>query len=113
MDIVWRAGSATASEIRARLTDPPVAAAVRTLLRILEEKGHLRHSKDGQRHIYAPVTPRKVAQKSAIKHLLGTFFEGSRSAAVAALLDDSERPLTDAEREELAGMIRRLRATGK
>src|SRR5436190_7029140 len=92
MDVVYRRGHATAAEIREQLPDPPVAAAVRTLLRILEEKGHLRHEKDGPRHIYYPTTPRSIAQRSAVRHLLGTFFDGSRAAAVAALVDDSERP---------------------
>jgi predicted transcriptional regulator len=113
MDVVYGRGRATALEIRDRLPDPPCAAAVRTMLRILEEKGHLRHEKDGPRHIYIPTTPRSVAQRSALRHLIGTFFNGSRAAAVAALLDDSDRPLSSDERAELAGVIRRLRAEGK
>ena len=113
MDIVYRNGKATAAEIHNGLPDPPVAAAVRTLLRILEEKGHLRHEKDGPRHIYYPTTPRSVAQRSAVRHLIGTFVGGSRAAAVAALLDESDRPLSESERAELAGVIRRLRAEGK
>src|SRR6266567_3008449 len=83
MDVVYRRGRATAAEIHDQLPDPPHAAAVRTLLRILEKKGHLRHEKDGLRHIYLPTTPRSVAQRSALRHLLGTFFGGSRAAAVA------------------------------
>ena len=113
MDVVYRLGQATAAEIRAQLPDPPVAAAVRTLLRILEEKGHLRHEKDGPRHVYHPTTPRSVAQRSAVRHLLGTFFSGSRSAAVAALLDESDRPLSAEEREQITTAIRRLRAEEK
>jgi predicted transcriptional regulator len=113
MDVVYRRGHATAAEIREQLPDPPVPAAVRTLLRILEEKGHLRHEKDGPRHIYYPTTPRSVAQRSAVRHLIGTFFNGSRAAAIAALVDESERPLSNEERAELAGVIRRLRAEGK
>ena len=113
MDAVYRRGRATAAEIHRDLPDPPVAAAVRTLLRILEEKGHLRHEKDGPRHVYYPTTPRSVAQRSAVRHLIGTFFGGSRSAAVAALLDETDRPLSESERAELAGVIRRLRAEGK
>jgi len=113
MDVVYRLGRATATEIHDRLPDPPHAAAVRTLLRILERKGELRHEKDGPRHVYFPTTPRTVAQQSAVRHLLGTFFGGSRAAAVAALLDESERPLSPAEREQIAGVIRRLRAEGK
>src|SRR5438094_548064 len=95
MDLVYRHGHATAAEIHEKLPEPPVAAAVRTMLRILEEKGHLRHEKDGPRHVYFPTTPRSVAQRTAMRHLIGTFFNGSRSAAVAALLDESERPLSN------------------
>src|SRR5438552_3464654 len=113
MDIVYRLGRATAGEIHALLPEAPHAAAVRTMLRILEGKGHLRHEKDGPRHIYFPTMPRDVAQKSAVKHLLGTFFNGSRAAAVAALLDDRERPLSRSERAELDGVLRRLRSEGR
>ncbi len=113
MDVVYRLGHATAAEIRDALPEPPVPAAVRTLLRILEEKGHLRHEKDGPRHVYHPTTPRSVAQRSAVRHLIGTFFSGSRSAAVAALLDESDRPLTAEEREQINNAIRRLRAEEK
>lgn len=113
MDAVYRLGSATAMQIREQLPDPPHAAAVRTMLRILEAKGQLRHSKDGPRHVYAPTTPRTVAQRSAVKHLISTFFSGSRAAAVAALLDDGERPLSADERDELAAVVRRLRAEGR
>lgn len=113
MDIVYRRGQATAAEIHEQLPDAPCAAAVRTLLRILEDKGHLRHEKDGPRHVYYPTTPRSVAQRSAVRHLIGTFFGGSRTAAVAALLEESDRPLSDDERAELVGVIRRLRSEGK
>jgi len=113
MDVVYAAGGATAATIHSRLPDPPVPAAVRTMLRILEDKGHLRHEKDGPRHVYYPTTPRSVAQKSAVRHLIGTFFGGSRTAAVVALLDDTDRPLSGAERAELTSAIKRLRAEGK
>ena len=113
MDVVYRLGGATSRQIRDELHDPPHPAAVRTLLRILESKGQLRHTKDGPRHIYLPVTPRNVAQRSAVKHLLSTFFGGSRAAAVAALLDDADQPLTAAERDALAGTVKRLRAEGR
>jgi predicted transcriptional regulator len=113
MDVVYRLGRATSRQIREELQDPPHPAAVRTLLRVLEAKGQLRHSKDGPRHVYAPTTPRSVAQRSAVRHLLSTFFGGSRAAAVAALLDDGDQPLTDAERAALAGVVKRLRAEGR
>lgn len=113
MDVVYRLGGATAAQIREELPEPPHAAAVRTLLRILEGKGQLRHVKDGPRHVYLPVTPRSVAQRSAVRHLLSTFFNGSRSAAVAALLDDGELPLTPGERDEVQAVVKRLRAEGR
>ena len=113
MDVVYRLGRATAAEIHALLPDPPHAAAVRTMLRILEDKGELRHEKEGPRHVYFPTTPRTVAQTSALRHLLGTFFNGSRAAAVAALLDESERPLSSGERAELDVVLRRLREQGR
>lgn len=113
MDVVHRRGKATAAEIHAQLPDPPHAAAVRTLLRILEDKGHLRHEKDGPRHVYFPTVPRTVAQRSAVRHLIGTFFGGSRTAAVAALLEESDRPLSSDERAQLEAVLDRLRGEGR
>ncbi len=113
MDIVYRHGGATARQVRDALPDPPHPAAVRTLLRILEGKGHLQHVVEGSAHRYLPTTPRSVAQRTALRHLLSTFFGGSRAAAVAALLDDDEQPLTPGERSELTAMVKRLRAEGR
>ena len=113
MDVVYRLGHATALQIREQLPDPPHAAAVRTLLRILETKGQLRHTKDGPRHVYLPTTPRSVAQRSALRHMLSTFFNGSRAAAVAALLDDGDHPLSPDERDEVQSVVRKLRAEGR
>lgn len=113
MDVVYRHGRATAAEIHEQIPEAPVPAAVRTMLRILEEKGQLRHEKEGLKHVYYPVTPRSVAQRSAVRHVVGTFFNGSRAAAIAALLDESDRPLSDDERAELSSVIKRLRADGK
>jgi predicted transcriptional regulator len=113
MDVVYREGRATATEIHAAIPDPPTSAAVRTLLRILEAKGHLRHDKDGVRHVYYPTTPPRLARSSALRHLIGTFFGGSRAAAMAALLDETEQPLSPGERRELEAVIRRLRREGR
>lgn len=113
MDVVHRLGRATASRIRDELRDPPHPAAVRTLIRILESKGHLKHVKDGPRHVYSATAARSTAQRSAVRHLLSTFFAGSRAAAVAALLDEGEQPLTEAERDELTTVVKRLRAEGR
>lgn len=105
MDVVYRLGRASVSEVLERLPDPPSYSAVRALMRILEEKGSLRHEQDGPRYIYLPTTPRADARESAMKHLLRTFFNGSTSAAVAALLDLGEDKLSDAELERLAQRI--------
>ena len=113
MDVVYALGRATAAQVQERLPAPPCTAAVRTMLRILEDKGQLRHEKDGVRHVYLPVTPRAVAQRSALKHMLRTFFDGSPAAVVAALVDESERSLSNAERRELDAVIRRLRSAGR
>ena len=113
MDVIYARGQATAAEVAEAIPDPPSYSAVRALLRILEEKGHLRHDRVGTRHVYAPVLPRESAQRSALRHLLGTFFGGSTTAAVAALLDLSERELSDEERRELAAMIRESRERGE
>ena len=113
MDVLYHGGPASAGEVCARIADPPSETAMRTLLRILETKGHLRHTRVGTRHVYAPTVPRESAQRSALRHLLGTFFGGSAAAAVAALLDLSERDLTPAERRELKGLIDGARERGE
>jgi predicted transcriptional regulator len=110
MDVIYRLGRASAADVHARLPDAPAPTAVRTLLRILEDKGHLRHEREGVRHIYLPTVPQEAARESALRHLMRTFFAGSASAAVAALLDVSDGELTDAQREELVRKIRRSRA---
>jgi BlaI family transcriptional regulator, penicillinase repressor len=112
MDAIFALGEATVNQVVESIPSPPTAMAVRRMMHILEEKGHLRHEKDGPRHVYYPVTPRNVAQKSAVRHMVGTFFNGSRAAAIAALLDDSDRPLSDDERAELSSVIKRLRSDG-
>ena len=113
MDVLYHGGPASAGEVCARIADPPSETAMRTLLRILEQKGHVRHERVGTRHVYTPTVPRAAAQRSALRHLLGTFFGGSAKDAVAALLDVSERKLTDAERRELVEMIRDARGRGE
>ena len=113
MDAVFRLERATAAEILDQLPNPPCAAAVRTLLRILEDKGQLRHVKEGPRHVYFPTMSRDAARQSALHHLLGTFFDGSRAAVVSALLEDSDRPLSPDERAELDAVLDRLREEGR
>ncbi len=105
MDIIYRLGEATAAEVMENLPDPPSYSAVRALMRILEEKTHLRHRQEGPRYVYTPTIPLDAAKQSALKHVLSTFFEGSVSQAVAALLDLGRDDLTDAELERLARLI--------
>src|SRR3954469_8870767 len=97
MDVVYRLGQATAVEVLAGLPDPPSKTAVRTLLRILEEKGHLTHRQEGLAYVYLPSRPREQAGRSALRRVLQTFFEGSLEKAVAAHLGDSAADLSPDE----------------
>src|SRR5688500_8869634 len=92
MDVVYRLGRASASDVRAHLADPPACSAVRGMLRLLEENGHLDHAQDGIRHVYFPAVAREDVRESAMKHVLRTFFAGSTAAAMAALLDAADDP---------------------
>ncbi|HWC75564.1 MAG TPA: BlaI/MecI/CopY family transcriptional regulator [Gemmatimonadales bacterium] len=114
MDVIYRApgGRATAAEVLEQLADPPSYSAVRALLRVLEEKGHLRHEEDGPRYVFLPTVPRERARQSALRQLLHTFFDGSTEAAVAALLDSSTR-LSDAELARLSRLIADARKEGR
>jgi BlaI family transcriptional regulator, penicillinase repressor len=109
MDVVYRRGSATAAEITADLPDPPTSTAVRTMLRILEDKGHLTHAQDGVRYVYRAVIDREKARESVISHVVRTFFDGSAEQAMATLIDRSGSELTDAELARLAGLIAKAR----
>lgn len=113
MDILYQLGSATAAEVQARLPDAPGYSAVRALLRILVDKGHLKHAYDGPRYVYAPIVSRPLAQKSALRQMVRTFFDGSPSQAVAALLDMSARDLSDEELDRLARIVEQARLEGK
>jgi predicted transcriptional regulator len=97
--------------VQAALPDPPSYSAVRAMLRILEEKGHVRHEQDGPRYVYVPTVARDNAKKSALRHVLRTFFDGSTEQAISALLDDASTKLSDAELERLARMISDARRT--
>ncbi len=109
MDIVYRRRSATAAEITGDLPNPPTSTAVRTMLRILEDKGYLTHEQDGVRFIYRALVDREQARKSAIRHVVRTFFDGSAEQVVATLLDQSGRDLSDAELDRLSGLIEKAR----
>ena len=113
MEIVYGLGSATAADVLDSLPDPPSYSAVRAMMRILEEKGHLTHRHDGPRYVYSPVVPRAAARQSALKQLVKTFFDGSATQAVAALLDMSESRLSADAAEQLAKMIEYAKREGK
>ena len=113
MDVVYRLGRATAAEVQGALPDPPGYSAIRALLRVLEEKGHLRHEQQGPRYVYLPTVPRSAARQSALTQLVSTFFEGSATQTVAALLDMSAKRLPDAELDELARLIEQARQEGR
>ena len=95
MDIIYELKKATVVEVLKNLPSPPSYSAVRALLRVLEQKGHVVHRQDGPRYIYAPTMPRERARRSALKHLLKTFFDGSTEDVVAALLDITEENLSE------------------
>lgn len=113
MDIVYRSGSATAAEVRDNLPDAPSYSAVRSLLRILEEKGYVTHKYDGPRYVFTPTVSRPAAQKSALRQMVKTFFDGSTSQAVAALLDLSARDLSEAELDQLSELVEQAKKEGK
>ena len=112
LDILYQSGRATAAEVQTALPDPPSYSAVRALLRILEEKGHVRHEQDGPRYVYAPTLARNNAQRSALRHILQTFFDGSAEQAISALLDDQSARLSSAELDRLASLIDHARKSG-
>lgn len=112
LDILYQRGRATAAEVQAALPEPPSYSAVRALLRILEDKGHVRHEHDGPRYVYLPTVARGNAQRSAMRHMLQTFFDGSAEQAISALLDDSSAKLSSAELDRLARMIDTARKSG-
>ncbi|GIV59232.1 BlaI/MecI/CopY family transcriptional regulator [Rhodocaloribacter litoris] len=113
MDILYRLGQATAAEVMESLADPPSYSAVRALLRILEEKGHVTHEQAGPRYVYRPVVPREKAKVSALRHVLSTFFGGSVSQAVAALLDLEAQELSEEDLERIARLIEAARKEGR
>ena len=109
LDILYARGRATAAEIQAALPDPPTYSAVRALLRILEEKGHVRHDQDGPRYVFVPSVPPSRARRSAARHLVDTFFNGSPADAVVALLDDGAKKLTADELARIEALIARAK----
>ena len=113
MEILYQRGKASASEVREAMPDAPSYSAVRAMLRILEEKGHLKHQEEGLKYVYAPIVPRDKAKRSAVKHLLDTFFNGSPEQIMAALLDVSSTRLTREELDRMSAMIEKAKQEGK
>jgi predicted transcriptional regulator len=113
MDIIYSRGQATAAEVQEDLPDPPSYSAVRAMLRLLEEKGYLRHEQDGPRYLFKPTLAREKARKSALKQMLETFFDGSTEQAVAALLNLSKSKLGKEELDRLSQMIETAKKEGR
>jgi predicted transcriptional regulator len=113
MEIVYRLGLATVQEVLANLEDPPGYSAVRAHLRVLEEKGHLRHRQDGPRYVFEPTVSRERARRNALKSLLRNFFGDSYEEMIAALIEDSGSDLSDADLEKLGRMIETARKEGR
>ena len=113
MDILHKRGRATAHEVLADLADPPSYSAVRTFLRLLEERGHVRHEQDGPRYVYTPTVARREAQRSAIAHLVDTFFDGSVEDAVATLVESSKPKLSAQELDRIAALVTKAKKEGR
>jgi BlaI family penicillinase repressor len=113
MDVLYRKGSATAAEVLESMPQPPSYSAVRALLRILEQKGHVRHEESEGKYVFLPTVPPDKAKRSAIRHVVQTFFGGSAEQAVAALLDASSSKLSESELDRLQDLIDRARKGGK
>jgi BlaI family penicillinase repressor len=113
MDILYRSGKASASEVLNAMPDAPSYSAVRAMLRVLEEKGHVKHQEEGLKYVYAPVVAREKAKRSAVKHVMETFFNGSAEQIVAALLDVSSTKLTRDELDRMSEMIEKAKKEGK
>lgn len=113
MDVLYRLGRATAAEVLAELAGSPHYSTVRTQLRVLEEKGHVRHESDGLRYVYLPTVARHTARRAALRHLVDTFFEGSAASAVTALLGRDGGRLTDEDLDRIDALVRSARKEGK
>ena len=112
MDILYRRGRATAAEVLEELPGQTSYSTVRTQLRVLEEKGHVRHDEEGLRYVYLPAVPRHAARKSALRHLVDTFFDGSTEKAVAALLGGEGSRLSDEELARITDLVAKARKEG-
>ena len=113
LDILYQRGKASATEVREAMEDAPSNSAVRTLLRVLEDKGHVRRRAEGLKYVYTPTVAREKAKRTVVKHLLDTYFNGSPEQIVAALLDVSSTDLTREELDRMTAMIEKAKKEGK
>jgi predicted transcriptional regulator len=113
MEIIYRLGQATAAEVMENLPNPPSYSAVRAMLRLLEQKGYVRHEQDGPRYVFKPMLAREKARRSALKQMLQTFFDGSTGEAVATLLDLSRRRMSKEELDHLSELIEEAKKEGR
>jgi BlaI family transcriptional regulator, penicillinase repressor len=113
IETVYRLGKASVGEVRDALPNPPSYSTVRAMLNLLETKGHLRHEQNGLKYVYLPVVTNKKARKSALRHLVSTFFNGSPVAAAAALLEMSAEEISAKEKEQLTALIKRAEKEGR
>ncbi len=112
IDILYRRGRATAADVMRELPGSPSDSTVRTQLRVLEEKGHVRHEEAGLRYVYLPAVPRRAARKPALRHLVNTFFDGSAASVVSALLGGEGARLSDEELDRIAELVAKARREG-
>ena len=112
LDALYRVGQATCAEVQRAMADPPSYSAVRTFLRILEEKKIVRHEQDGARYVYIPIVEKERASRSALRHVLSTFFAGSVTQAVSALLDEDSKNLSDDDWQRLRAIVEEARKEG-
>jgi predicted transcriptional regulator len=113
MEILYQRGKASASDVREAMPDAPGYSGVRAMLRVLEEKGHVRHLEEGMRYVYVPIVTRDKARRAAVKHVMDTFFNGSPEQIVAALLDVSSSDLTREELDRMSEMIEKAKLEGR
>lgn len=113
MEILYQRGKGSANDVREAMPDAPGYSAVRAMLRVLEEKGHVKHENEGLKYVYVPTMNRDKAKRSAVKHLMETFFRDSPEQVVAALLDVSSKKLTNRELDRMAEMIDKAKKEGK
>ena len=112
MDVLYRHGRATATEVMRELSGEPSDSTVRTQLRVLEAKGHVRHEEHGLRYVYLPIVPRRAVRKSALRHLIDTFFDGSAANVVEALLGGEGTRLSDEQLRRIAELVAKARMGG-